>query len=106
VDFVDDVDLESASGWTVNGILSQFPDVVNAAVGRTVNLDDVNIFPQVHGNTTVTLAAGRYRRTIGRKTVQGFGQDTGHSRFPDAPGACKEVRVRDSARFYGVLERL
>src|SRR5208282_1672414 len=88
VGLVENVDFEAVARRTVARGLTQFADLVDAAIGGGVD------FNYVHGVAGANLGAGiAYaaglghrlpRRFIGRAAVQRHGQDAGHRRLADS----------------------
>ena len=70
VDFVDDVNLETASTWANGDVGTQLADFVDAAVAGTVNFQHVHVLTNGDRLASVTLVA----RLGGRAffTVQTF----------------------------------
>jgi len=102
VDFVDDVDLVAVPARRVLDVLPQLPDLVDAAVGRPVDLEDV------HGGAVGDLLAGGalVARTARRAlpAVEGLGQQPGTGRLADATRAGEEEGVVDPLLLDGVDE--
>ena len=96
VDFVDDVDLEAAPRRPHRHVLAQLPDLVDAAVARRVDLDDVHVLPGGDRRAGVAGIA-RFRGRPGR-TLQCLGEDPRRARLAHAAGAGEQVGVADPAR--------
>ena len=96
VHFVDDVDLEAAPRRPHGDVLPQLPDLVDAAVARSVDLHHVDILPG--GNRPARLAgvAGFGRRSP--FALEGLGVDPRGARLPNAAGAGEEIGVADPPR--------
>ena len=107
VRFVDDVHLVAAVARRgVHGSLAELPRVVDAAIGRGVDLNDVEA-----GRTTpdaltgVTHAAGlTIRRAI--LAVERHRQHACECRLPDPARSAQQIPVRDSSAGDGALERV
>ena len=103
VNFVDDVDLVGAFGGRKAHPFPDFPDLVDAPVGRAVDLDDV------HGGTLGDAPARRALvARLGRgplDAVEPLRQQPRQRRLARAPWAREKVRVGDALLRQGVGER-
>jgi len=106
MDFVYDIDFEPCPCRSVNCVLSQFANLVDAVVCSTINLDDIDIFAEIDCDTTFTLAARVSGGGIDGESVKSFSEDAGHSCFTDTSGTSKQVGVGDPVGFDGVFEGL
>ena len=92
VNFVDDVDLEACPCRTIDGIFAKLADVIDAGVGGTVDLDDVDIVALIDGYATVTFEAGIDGRAVGFEAVEAFGENAGHGGLADAACAAQQIK--------------
>ncbi len=105
VRFVDDVDLGAQlRARRIHRPLAQIARVIDAAVRRGVELDDVEIGrPGPDPSARITLAA----RLTGRRpplAVQGHREDARSGGLPHAAGPRKEISVRDAALCHGTSQ--
>ena len=103
VHFVDDVDLIFARRWRVSDRFVDLADVVDAAVGRAVDLEDVE---RSSGVDVETGWAGIARLEVwgGVAAVQGFGKDAGKGRLPRAAASAEEIGMRQAVVAQGVFQ--
>ena len=106
VGLVDDVDLEAARDRREERLLAQVAGVVDAAVARRVDLDDVDAARPVRGQLDAGAAdAAR----LGRRpllAVQRAGEDAGAGRLAAAARPAEQVGVVDLVVAQRLLERL
>ena len=104
VGLVEDVDLAPEVRGRVVQALAQLADVVDAAVGRGIDLDQVQRPALADGVARVTRVAGI---GVGRErlAVEGLGQDPRQGRLAGAARTREQDRVRHLARDHGVAER-
>ena len=91
VHFVDDVDLIMPLRWSKLHRLAQIADLVDATVGRCVDLKDIHRRAVADAAAGVTDAARRERRPLG--AVQRAREDLCRARLACAARPCKEVGV-------------
>jgi len=103
VDLVEDVDLLAAGRAAERDPLEQLPGVADPAVGRGVELEQVDERPRRHRRAVVAHAA---RLAVGPEVeaVEGLGQDPGGRRLAGAARPAEEVRVPDPAVAHGVAQ--
>ena len=106
VRLVEDVDLVAVARGAVAGGVAQFANLVDAAVGGGVDLDDVDGGPGANLGAGVADAAGLGGGALGRAdgvlAVERHGQDAGDGGFADAAVAAEDVAVGDAP----LLERV
>ena len=95
VDFVDDVDLESVSRGRVLDGVADFADLVDAAVGGAVELEDVDVAPFLDLAAGAALPAGLVGGPV--LAVEGHGEDARAGGLADAAGAGEEDGVRHAS---------
>src|SRR5260370_29780783 len=105
VRFIENVDLETVSGWTIPCAFAQFTDFVNAAVGGGVDFDDIDSVAGANLGARFAYAAGLGNRLIFRTAIQGHGQNARHRGLPDAAMSAEDVPVGAASLFNGVLQR-
>jgi hypothetical protein len=103
VDFVDDEDFESATGGKIFDILPELPDILDTGVGRPVDLENV------HRITSSYLKAGRagiaWLRSRTMFALEGFGENAGSARLPDASSPRKKKGMGNTAGLDCILQR-
>jgi hypothetical protein len=104
--FVDNIDFESRPRRVKDNVFTKLPNFINSIVGSSVNLNNIDIFAEIYLNAAFTLTARLSGWGVAGKAIERFGQNASHSRFADASGADKQIRVSDFTGFYGVFERL
>ncbi len=107
VGFVEDVDFVAVAGGCVAGGVAEFANLVDAAVGGGVDLDDVDgvalaDFDAAISQTPAGLAGGALRGADFVAAVQGHGDDAGDGGFADAAVPREDVAVRDAVLGEGV----
>ena len=102
VNFVDDVNLVAAAGWSEADVLPEFAGIINSAVACTVDFQHIDILSLGDGQAAFALVA-RCRGRAG-DAVQRLGQDAGGARLADAACPREQVGVRDPARLQRVDE--
>jgi len=100
VGFVEDDDFAARSGGSVANHFAEFTDLINAAIGSSVDFDDVEGRSGRNFLAGVADAAGFGRGAI--HAIESFGEDAGSSGFADAACAGKNVSVSDAVVFDGV----
>jgi len=70
VNFIDNIDFESAASGPIDGVFSQLPNLVDPTIARTVYFYDIDVFTEVYGYATIALAAWLGSRGIGCKTIE------------------------------------
>ena len=103
VRFVEDDDFVACSSGGIANHLAEFADLIDAAVGGGVDLDDVERSAGSNFLAGVADAAGFGCRAV--NAIEGFGEDAGGGGFADTARAGKDVGVSDTIILDGVLER-
>src|SRR5438552_3696699 len=85
-------------------VLTDFADLVDAAVAGAVDLEHVHVLAGGDAAAAVADAAGRDGRPL--FAVERLGEDAGGGGFADAAGAGEEVGVGDAVAGDGVAEGL
>ena len=104
--FVDYVDFESGTRRPIDRVFPKLANLVDPVIGGPVDLDDVDILADVHGDATIALTARLGRGLIHSVTVKRFGQYARHGRLTDAASTREKIRMSDPAGLDGVLQRL
>ena len=104
MDFVDDVDFERAAGGRIADIVPEFPDMIDARIGRGIDLQDVEVVSPHDFEAGIALVA----RLAGGpfRAVQGLGHDARGGGFAGAARADKKIGVGHAVGLDGVFERL
>ena len=84
MDFIDDVNLVFVLRGKISDILPEFPDLIDPAVGGSIDFEDIDGDPIPDLLAERALIAGVPRRSLG--TIEGFGQDPGDRGFPHPRG--------------------
>ena len=100
VDFVDDVHLVAAGSGSKIHLLPEFPDFIDAPVGRGVDFHHIPAGPLRDFPAVAALIAGMSCGPL--FTVQGLGQDPGRTGLPGTPGTGKQIGMGNSPGFQGV----
>ena len=101
--FVDDENLEAVLCRPVADALAQFTHLVDAAIGRRVDFDDVHRTAVANFNAS---AAGKaWLRSWAGLAIQAARQNAGDSGFAGATLAGKDVAMRNALLCDGVGER-
>ena len=104
MDFVDDEDLVAiAHRHDREAGDDHLADVVDAGVGRRIDLQDVDVPSFGDLDARVALAAGLRRRPV--DAVQRSRQDAGGGRLADAPGPAEHERLRETAARQRIAQR-
>ena len=93
--FVDDVDLVFFLGRGEAHPVPQVADIVDAAVGRAVDLDEIKALPGLETTAGRAFAAGvaAWQRAF---TVDGPGQDAGGRSLARAAGTAEQIGVDEA----------
>ena len=102
VNFVDDVDFEFSAGGGVGNTVAEILDLVDAAVGGAVDLEDVET--AAFGDLLADVFVGVEVDPRALRAVEGFGEDAGGGSFADAAGTDKEEGMGKAALSDGVRE--
>ena len=94
VDLVDVVDLVPRPARPQPGVLPELADGLDAVVAGPVDLDDVDVLRRRRspGRCRTRCRASRSARCT---QFRRLGEDPGHRRLADAPGAAEQVRLGD-----------
>ena len=103
VDFVDDVDLVPRPARSHADVGSQRSDFVDAAVGRAVDLDHVDVFSRIDGLGNVGRVVGAGRRAGG--IVERLGKDPRRAGLADSASSREQVRMTDAVGLDRVFQR-
>jgi hypothetical protein len=103
VNFVDDVDLVARSRRKEGHFLPELPDLVNPAVGGTVDFHDVQGFPLEDPEAIGAAIAGL--AVLGSKAIGGPGEDPGKGSFSHAALPSKKVGVMELSQGNCPLKR-
>ncbi len=104
VGLVEDVDLAAEMPGRIRQPIAQVADLVDAAVGRRVDLEDVERRALADRHAGITRVAGIAVAEVG--AVDGLGQDPRERRLAGAARADEQDRVRDPVGADGVAQRL
>jgi hypothetical protein len=96
MDLVNDENPVTIPGRTELEELAKLPDIVNAAVRRAVDLDDIDARALRHLETGNAGSARLGRRTL--DAVDGLGQQTGSRRLADTSQSREQIGVTEGAR--------
>ena len=96
VGLVDDVDLGAQPGGEIADPLAQLAHLVDAAVARRIDLEDVDRRPVQDLDAGLTSIAGLAVDRL--QAVHGPGEDPGGRGLAGPPDAGKEIRVGERAR--------
>ena len=94
VDFVDDVDLVPSCRGGIIDTVPQLADIIDAPVGRGVDLDHIQKGPVLDCLAGLADPAGTLAL---RKAVQSLGQQPGGGRLAGPPGPAEQVGVAGRA---------
>ena len=90
-------------GWGVHRLIPQSPDLLNAVIGSSIQLQHVQKSAAFDTETAGAAVAGV---SIFRLfAVHRFGQDLGAGRLPGAPGTGKQIRMGQPPLRHLALER-
>ncbi len=103
VDFVDDVDLVAAGVGRKEHLVLDLAHVLDRSVGGAVDLDHIEGRARGDGLAGIANSAGFGRRSL--FAVQRLGEDARRAGLAAAPGAGKQISVRDPAGLERLLER-
>ncbi len=104
MDFIDNIHPIAASKGRKFHILTQLANVINAGVGCSINFDDVDRMTFGDFFATGASLTGLTGGTV--FTVQGLGQNSGYSGFPDSPHTRKHISMRNPFIVHGILKSL
>ena len=104
VSFVDDVDLVGCLARCEPDLVTEVSDVVDAAVARGVDLDQVEGVSLSYRNADVALVIGL--AVLRRAAVGGHGEYSRGAGLAGAAGSAKEVGVGEPLERYGLSEGL
>ena len=102
VDFIDDVNLVATAGGQVAQLFAQFSYLVDAAIGCTVDLDNIQVGTLNDFAAGLAGVAGLNGGAL--FAVERLGQQAGHGGLADAPGAREQVGVGHAAELNRVFE--
>ena len=101
VDLVDDVDLVAPARRRVLDVLAQRADLLDAAVGRAVDLDDVHAGRRVGAHLARAAGLG----PLALRAQERPGDEPGGGGLADAAGTGEQVRMRDAPGGQRIAER-
>jgi hypothetical protein len=109
VRLVKDVNFVAVARRAVAGGVTQFADLIDAAIRGGVDLDDIDCGSSTNLGAGIAYAAGfggrPFRRADGMLAVQRHREDTGNGGFADAAVAAEDIAVGDAALFERVQKR-
>lgn len=92
VDFINNINFKATCGRRILHIVAKVADLVNPAVGSTVNFNDIE---RGTGGNFLAIGARIARGGGGAfAAINGFGKNAGSCGFPCAAHAAKKVSVR------------
>ncbi len=94
VHFVNDIDLVTAATGSHVGIGSQLANLVDPAITRSIDFQNINVFAIRNTIANVTLAA-RFDRGTGL-TIQTLGKNSGRRCLADTPSTREQIGVPDA----------
>jgi len=106
MDFVDDIDFIPRPRRSLDRIPAQLPNIIHTRIRCTVDLNDVDILPAVHRDTTIALTAGLRRRLIELKAIKSLGKNPRHSRLAHPPRTRKKIGMCNPTALDSILQRL
>ena len=101
--FVDQVDLVTPLGRRVSNVLTELPDVFDAVVAGTINLDDVKTVAGRNLAAVITFAARRDRGSF--HAIERLCQNSRGRCLSDAARPDEEVRVSEPVLRDRVFQR-
>jgi len=101
---VNDINLVSEFEWRIVDPFAKLANIVNPAVRRRVNLDEIRGAVLRNGNANLAGPAGV--AIPARVAIDGFGEDASHGSLARASGTTEKVCVGNFALLDGVLEKL
>ncbi len=104
VSFVEDPDLVAIASRPVTRGVAQFANLVDAAIGGSVDLNHVNGIAGANLAARIANTARLGNRMILRLAIQRHRQDARDGGFADAAMAAEDVSVRDAPLPNGVLQ--
>ena len=100
--FVYDINLIFSLRRGIGNFLHDLTDIVNAVVGRRINLDDIHAGACGYGMADAAFSAGTVRSGV--FTVYRPGKDLRHSGLARSPGSGKQIGMSDAACLQLVLQ--
>ncbi len=100
MDLVDDIDLVAGRGWRIAHAVDQLADVVDAGMGRSVHLQDVDMPALRDRDARIAAAAGLGRGlalAVLADAVERAGDDPGGRGLADAADPGQQECMRDPA---------
>ena len=103
VDFINDVNLVTGAGGSIERVFQQFAHLVHLRIGSGVHLDQIDETPAINFGAGGTYAARRGRNP--RLAIERLGQNAGNSGFADTACARKQVGMVQPFLFKRVGKR-
>jgi hypothetical protein len=103
VHFVDDIDFEAALRRLVTDIFDDLADLIDAAVGRAIDFQNIDGFAA--GDLLAVAALIARRRRWSLFTIQRFREDARGGGFAHSAYTGKKIRVGDTVGTNGILQR-
>ena len=104
VRFVEDPNLVAIASRTVTRGVAQLANLVDAAIGGSVDLDHIHRVPRADFAAGVAHPARLWHRMVLRLAIQRHGQNARDGGFADAAVSAEDVAVRDTLLLDGVLQ--
>ena len=104
VNFVDNVNLESAAAWANGSVGPQLTNLVDTAVTGTVNFQHVNVFTDGYRFANLAFVARFGGRP--RFAIQALGENSSAGSLSDSAGTGEQVSMSDAVGFDRVGKRL
>ena len=94
VDFVDDVNLVFRTTGSNGGVGTKLTNLVDAAIGSTINLEHIDVFAGRYRLANITLITRRHRWAL--FAIQALGENPGRRSLADSSRTGKQVSVPDT----------
>jgi len=103
VDFINDVNFILAAGGGISDGFIDLPDIVDTAVGGSVDFHDIE-GPSLRDVETRGAFITRLAIVFEGLAIEGFGKKTGKCGFSGSPAAAEEVGRGDFSQFNGIFK--
>ncbi len=96
MNFVDDVDLHPTAARCVAHTFAKFADFVDAAIGGTIDFEDINGLSRGDFLAGITLITGCWRGAVLCLAIERFSEDTRRGSLAHTACTGKQERVGDT----------
>ena len=101
--FVENPNFVAVSSRTITGGVTEFADFIDATVGGSIDLDDINGIPRPYFNAGFANSARLGHGLVRRAAIQRHSENASYGGFANPAVPAEDVATRNSALLDSVL---